>query len=129
MNFDLNALRSFAKQIKTEEDAPVDGFVSKVVGVTFDNRQPIINVMDMRTEVRLVRERSNKFDFYAVGVEAKVGGKWLSVGYIPKHKNKEIAEKIDNTADLSAKILHFNEFLCDVVEEMSRGITIVIEGV
>ena len=129
MNFDLGLLRSYAKQIKEEASDSETGLISKVVGVTFDNRQPFINAMTKDTEVRLVRERSNKFDFYAVSVEANIGEKWLGIGYIPKDKSKKIAEKIDKDVEISAKILRFNEFFCDVVEETSRGVTIVIEGV
>ena len=110
MNFDLDALRSYAEQIKEEGFASEKGFVLKVVGVSFENRQPIINVMTKKTEVRFVRDRTNEFDFYAVGVEASIGGKWLSVGYIPKDKSQKIAEKIDKNLAVSAKILHFNDF-------------------
>lgn len=129
MNFDLDALRSFAEQVKEEDVASEKGFVLKVVGVSFENRQALINVMTKKTEVRFVRDRTNEFDFYATSVEAKIGGKWFDVGFIPKGISQKIAEKIDKNLSVSAKILHFNEFFCREEKITARGITLVLEGV
>lgn len=122
MNFDLDALRAYAKRVRVDKEDSDSVF--SVVGVTFENRQPLINIMSDKTKVRLARERSNEFDFYAVAVEAKLGGKWLKIGYLPKARNKEVAEKLDKAVNIRARVKNINEFFCDSIKETAKGVKV-----
>lgn len=78
--------------------------VCKVSGVTFDNRQEVLSRLLDDTPVRLVRDRRNEHDFYAVRVEAFIDAKWCDVGFVPSSINKNIASSLDAGILLEAKV-------------------------
>ena len=76
----------------------------KVSGVTFDNRQKVLEHVSESTKIKLSREADNKHDSSAVKVMALINGEWGEVGYVPATMNKEIAEALDNGVFLSAHV-------------------------
>lgn len=65
---------------------------TKVVGVTYENRQGIIAQMCSGETIRLVREPVNSFDQNAISVERMDGNR---IGYINRRLAAKLAEGID----------------------------------
>ena len=75
---------------------------TKLVGVTFDNRQEAIeNHARMNSRYRLVRQPDNKFDSNAVMVTAN----GRDIGYVPGRLAAELAPIIDNGTKLKVHFL------------------------
>jgi hypothetical protein len=81
-----------------------DLMVCKISGVSFDGRQEVIQKIDSETLLRVVRDRRNEHDFYAVKVEAFVDASWRDAGFIPASINKEIAPALDAGVPLTVKL-------------------------
>lgn len=77
---------------------------SKIVGTTFENRQDILAHLEGNEDLRVRREPENQYDPRAVAVDVDIKGKWYSVGYIAKDRNKDIAEALDAGREVEIKI-------------------------
>jgi len=98
-----NQLRNYVKSIREVEASEKAGtFIVNLAGVSFDARPVLIRAIKSDTQVRLVRERSNEVDFYAVVVEAEVLGRWAQIGYLPRPFNVHVARDLDK--ELPVKI-------------------------
>ncbi len=64
---------------------------SKIVGVTFENRQNLIKELNVNEELKLVREPNNQFDKNAVAVYCGIN----QLGYIGARLAKVLAPRID----------------------------------
>jgi hypothetical protein len=80
-----------------------------VVGVTFENRQDILNNFYKTYqhgsvhEVFLYKEDDNIYDKNAISVNIEVDGKVEKVGYISKDKNKELRNKFNEIKNTKVK--------------------------
>lgn len=68
-------------------------FYSKIVGVTFDNRQSLIRNLSVSQELKLVREYNNKYDSNAIKVCTLSGSQ---LGYIPKDTARNLSKSMDS---------------------------------
>tara|TARA_B100001245_G_C22891943_1_gene429724 strand:- start:637 stop:1740 length:1104 start_codon:yes stop_codon:yes gene_type:complete len=92
-----------------EKPLNINSYYSKVVGVTFEGRQDVIGLMDGSEQLRFRREPENEYDKNAVAVDALVTHvapepEWLTIGYIAKDKNKELAEVLTDGKYASIKV-------------------------
>ena len=117
----LDDLRSFANRVKEKRTGLGKYAVAKVVGVTFDNRQEVLNSMTENTKVRLVRDRSNPHDFFAIEVRACIEDEWCMAGFIPKTISKNMAVELDKGTELSTSVLKVTG------DDSLRGLLIRIE--
>ena len=93
---------------------------TKLVGVTFDNRQDAIEKYAMQnSKYRLVRQPSNKFDVNAIMVTAN----GRDIGHVPGKLAKELAPIIDAGTKLRA---HFVMKFVDPKGKKPTGIMIRI---
>ena len=81
----------------TDKPKNINSYHSKIVGVTFEGRQDVINLMDKDTPLRFRREAENEYDPNAVAVDAQVihvapMPEWLPICYIARDKYRELAE-------------------------------------
>ncbi len=67
-------------------------FNTKVVGVTYENRQAIIAKLVNSDPVKIVAEPDNKFDPNALKVVVWSGGELHHIGYIPKDLCADVVE-------------------------------------
>lgn len=63
----------------------------RVAGVTFDNRQAIIEHMTMREGGLIIPEPDNVYDPLALSVNVFMDGDLFRVGYIPKDDTVNVA--------------------------------------
>jgi len=68
-------------------------FFTKIVGVTFDNRQEHIAKLELGQQLLLKREPENPYDLNAIRVETNSGE---MIGYLRAELAKELASAIDN---------------------------------
>ena len=103
------------KYYKFNEDyprAPKDPIITKIVGVTFENRQDIIKRLSVGEMLKLVQQPDNIYDPNAVKVIRKSGEQ---IGYL----KKEIAQDIQWYFD-SSWVTHWAEVL-DIIGKPSIG--------
>lgn len=74
---------------------------TKIVGVTVDNRQKYIKSCHKNQKLDLVREPQNEYDKNAIAVYCNEN----KVGYLKKELAFEIANKIDNGANLECRVV------------------------
>ncbi|MGI6767972.1 MAG: HIRAN domain-containing protein [Bacilli bacterium] len=67
-------------------------FHTKVVGVTFENRQDYIKGMKIGEKIRLERDKNNPYDKNAIKV---INAKGNQIGFISKELASKIAGKMD----------------------------------
>lgn len=96
-------------QVKVYKDTLNDNLFNgllcvKLSGVTYDNRQKFLKLVEQDTPLKLVRDRTNEHDFHAVSVLAFIDESWKDVGFIPKEVNRDIALALDSGIDLGAKV-------------------------
>lgn len=73
-------------------------------GVTFKNRQQIINDLHIGTQVKLIRDSFNEYDKYAIGVYTKYNNEIIQIGWIPKKLAELLAPEIDAGIKWKGKI-------------------------
>jgi hypothetical protein len=66
-------------------------FYTKVVGVTFENRQDFIKLLSTGQKLQLIREPDNSYDSNAIAVYSEV----QKLGYISRNIAKQLATDID----------------------------------
>ena len=109
----VNELRKLdyilSKAFKTAWDRIKEGMTVKAAGVTFGNRQSLLQFIAGRKPEELTtylrRDRANTFDKYAVAVV--VGIKdigYAHIGYLPKGIAQSVAIVLDNGMDLKAEV-------------------------
>lgn len=93
------------------QDKPLNlnSYHSKIVAVTFENRQDVIGLMSGNEQLRFRREPENQYDSNAVAVDALVlhvadRHEWLPIGYIAKDKNSELAKVLTDGRYASIKL-------------------------
>ncbi|MFW5962007.1 MAG: single-stranded-DNA-specific exonuclease RecJ [bacterium] len=103
-----------------------DCFPSKVVGVTFEDRQELIANLEQNDEIWLEREPDNKFDCNAIKVCANVG----QIGYIKGDIAQRLSPLIDKGIEYEVFISEITGGESDEKKE-NLGVNIVIakEGV
>lgn len=69
-------------------------YFSKVVGVSFGDRQSVINKMTGSEKARVRAEPENEYDNNAVAIDILKDDKWLAIGYIARDNNKEICDTL-----------------------------------
>ena len=69
---------------------------SKVVGVTFDNRQQVIEKVKKGDKLKLVPEPTNAFDPNAISVEWVGNKEWAgsSIGYIARGLAGDLSDRL-----------------------------------
>jgi single-stranded-DNA-specific exonuclease len=92
-----------------EKPLNMASYHSKIVGVTFDGRQSVINLMTGDEQLRFRREPDNEYDSNAVAIDALVmhvapEPEWLPIGYIARDKNAELADTLTNGRYASIKL-------------------------
>jgi len=117
----LHSLNKYKKGINRKESFE-NTIVCKVSGVSFDGRQENINKVNHDTELKLVRDKENVHDYYAVSVMALIEDEWKDIGFIPSSINVQVAEAMDRGILLEAvlkKKTGFGEYL--------QGLTLIIK--
>lgn len=95
-----NAFKTAWRRIK-------EGMTVRVQGVTFDNRQKLLQFIagrkhsDLTTYLR--RDRANTFDKYAVAVVIGIQGVgYAHIGYLPRGLTQSVAAVLDSGMELKA---------------------------
>lgn len=116
------------------QDKPknINSYHSKLVGVTFDARQDVINLMEKDTPLRFRREPENPHDANAVAVDAQVMHvapmpEWLPIGYIARDKNSELAELLTDGKYASIKVSDITGGEIVEGKKRSYGVNVYIE--
>ena len=101
---------------------PIDK-ITKLTGVTFENRQNIIPNLLSDTDVLLVRDRKNEYDCNAIKVMTEYNKKFIQIGWIPRDLANVLAPEIDAGISWKGKIYKVigNE------EYKNKGILIELE--
>ena len=73
-----------------------------LAGVTFNDVQNVLENVDARDEIVLVREPENPHDSHAVSVKLKNDG--THVGYVPKRFSRAVASYLDEGIELRADV-------------------------
>ena len=76
-------------------------FNTKVVGVTFENRQSALASLEAGVELSLVRHPSNEYDSNAIAVELKDG---TQLGFLNRHLARRIAPVMDEGIEYDAAV-------------------------
>lgn len=101
---DLDKLKSFADGIETHDHLLDKSVILRVVGVSFDGRQDIVSKLTKETEIKIRRDKRNKYDYYAVEVLALIENNWQQIGFLPKHAAKKYAEFMDTGQEFISTI-------------------------
>ena len=103
MKMRTNDLKKYAKVVKREKELD-RVIIAKVVGVTFDDRQEVLQEVCDTTKVKLQRDRRNQYDPYAVEVLVSLDHHWLQAGYLSSHMSKKISKVLDSGQKLDVKV-------------------------
>lgn len=79
-------------------------YFSKLVGVSFEGRQDVIDKLTGEEELCFRREPKNEHDENAVAVDVCMSEVWLPIGYIAKDKNVELAKVLDDKKHAQIKL-------------------------
>lgn len=100
---------TLSKAFKTAWRRIKEGITVKAAGVTFGNRQSLLQFIAGRKPEELTtylrRDRANTFDKYAVAVVVGIKGiGYAHIGYLPKGINQSVAVVLDNGMELQADV-------------------------
>lgn len=100
---------TLSKAFKTAWRRIKEGMTVKAAGVTFGNRQNLLQFIAGRRPEELTtylrRDRANTFDKYAVAVVVGIKGiGYAHIGYLPKGINQSVAVVLDNGMELHAGV-------------------------
>lgn len=100
---------TLSKAFKTAWARVKDGITVKAAGVTFGNRQNLLQFIAGRKPEELTtylrRDRANTFDKYAVAVVVGIKGiGYAHVGYLPKGIAQSMAVILDSGMELQADV-------------------------
>lgn len=76
-------------------------FNTKIVGVTFENRQSALASLEAGVELSLVRRPTNEYDPNAIAVELKDG---TQLGFLNRHLARRIAPVMDEGVEYDAAV-------------------------
>lgn len=76
-------------------------FNTKVVGVTFENRQSVLSTLEAGVELSLVREPNNEYDSNAISVRLQNG---IQLGFLNRHLARRIAPVMDEGVEYDAAV-------------------------
>lgn len=98
---------TLSKAFKTAWRRIKEGMTVRAAGVTFDNRQGLLQFIAGRKPEELTtylrRDRANAFDKYAVAVVVGIKGiGYAHVGYLPKGIAQSVAAILDSGMELQA---------------------------
>lgn len=79
----------------------VMGFYTKVVGVTYENRQSYIKDMKIGDDILLVRDYNNPYDKNAISV---INSKGYQIGFLSKELASQLSTSIENGTRYKAKV-------------------------
>lgn len=74
-------------------------FNTKVVGVTFENRQDVLKGLEAGVELELVREPGNEYDANAIAVQLRDGSR---LGHLNRHLAAQLAPVMDSGVEYDA---------------------------
>lgn len=95
---------------------------SKVVGVSFSDRQDVIKTLKPEDPLFLSREKDNKFDVNAIKVETATQ---IHIGYLKKELAAELSPNIDSGKfTYVAKVKEVTG-----IDKQTRGCNIIIEEI
>jgi single-stranded-DNA-specific exonuclease len=81
--------------------AEQDQFFTKIVGVTFDNRQELLAELQVGQELDLVHEKDNPHDEHAIAVYAD----GAQLGYLKRNIARHLSENFDNGVQYQAVVV------------------------
>ena len=100
---------TLSKAFKTAWARAKEGMTVKAAGVTFGNRQSLLQYIagkkpeELTTYLR--RDKANTYDKYAVAVVVGIKGiGYAHIGYLPKGIAQSVAVVLDNGMELQANI-------------------------
>lgn len=108
--------------IETNYDFEQIDKITKLTGVTFENRQDILPDLWPDSDVLLVRDRKNEYDKNAIRVVTEHSKKYIQIGWIPKELAKLLAPELDAGIIWKGKI---NKIIG--AEYKNKGILIELE--
>ena len=73
-------------------------FATRIAGVSYEDRQTIIEQVTDETPLVLKREPRNPYDAHAIAVMAYFRKEEKKIGYIPREIAKDLAKKMDEGA-------------------------------
>lgn len=94
---------------------------SKIVGVTFFERQTILKQLKSGDQLDIVREPKNEYDKNAIMVMTKSG---LQIGYIPAKTCINLSKDMDSGSNFKVVIDQITG-----TDKQTLGCNIIIEGV
>lgn len=101
-----------------------DYFNTKVVGVSFENRQELLENLQVGTRVELLRQKDNEYDSNAIAVVLENQDQ---IGYLNKHLAARIAPIIDGGQEYNAEISAITGGLeQDLFTKQSYGVNIFV---
>lgn len=98
-----------------------ESFHTKVVGVTFNDRQSVIDTLEFGQELLLVRDINNPVDPNAIQVATTEG---IQVGFLKAKLAKVLASKIDGGIEYRAITTQINK---SETEDKNSGVNIMVE--
>ena len=107
-----------------------ESFHTKLVGVTFEGRQELIEKLQPGEKLELIRDINNDFDSNAVAVIASRlrGIRGGQVGFLNRDLARELAPAIDGSAD--AQSVQYTAVVADITGDVdasqSRGVNVFI---
>jgi len=107
INYEENRMSNSLDEFET--------IVYPVVGVTFDNRQEILQDFYDRIykvggefDIRLVKEDQNKYDSNAIAVMLAIDDEYKNIGYIAKTENSALRESLPYIQKAKVRSMGYN---------------------
>jgi hypothetical protein len=119
----LNDVREYAKRVIGVNSDTGKHLITKVSGVSFDEKKYLLNIINEDTKVKLERDKNNPHDSFAVKVMVFISNNWHHVGFIPKIISKKVSDDIEKGCNLVACVLKVTGF------DNVKGLLLKIEGV
>jgi len=84
--------KNLKQNIENSIDPNKQDFITKVAGVTFENRQQIIRYLRKGQNISLVRDPANPHDSNAISVRTEMGE---SIGFLNRELAADLASRFD----------------------------------
>ena len=127
MVLNLKQMRGYAKVVtdKQKQFNP-ESFTTNVAGVTFEGRERFLSKITRFTKLSLERDRTNKYDCYAVKLNALIEDRWVHVGFIPKTLSRHVSSLLDGGVDLEVNLESTSGFGDSAKTFEAKGLNIKI---
>jgi len=119
----LTDVRAYAKKMIGVNSDTGKHLITKVSGVSFDEKKYLLNIINENTKAKLERDKGNPHDSFAVKVMVFISNSWHHVGFIPKTISKKISDDLDSGCNLVTNIIKVTGF------DNVKGLLLKIEGV